>query len=133
MFKRRIAVIGTAALLGLAGMAGSALADDGGVRVHEGPGTHRVGEVRHVGKLVCWTNEGRQVRFSRAKVAEFVEEDVIKSPLAEVVDGETVIATDRFSVSVPAAEVPRKVVKHRFRGRVVHLTCMVDGPVDVLR
>lgn len=131
MFKRRIAVVGTAALLGLAGMAGAALADDGGVRVHEGPGAYGVVEAAHVGKLVCRTDEGRRVRFSRAKVAEFVDEDVIEP--AEVVTGEKVIATDQFSISVPAAELPRKVVKRRFHGRIVHLKCRVDGPVDVLR
>ncbi|MFI6926673.1 hypothetical protein ACIBIZ_42540 [Nonomuraea spiralis] len=131
MFKRRIAVVGTAVLLGLAGMAGAALADDGGGNRWRGS---VVTEARPAGKLVCWTGEGERVRFSKVKVAEFVEEDVIGPELAEVVSGEKVLATDRFSVSVPATELPRKVVKHRFRGRVVHLTCVVDGRSgDVLR
>jgi hypothetical protein len=129
MFKRRVAVVGVAAVLGLVGMAGSALADDG---IYNQPKRHtvRVAEPVGAGRLVCWASDGKAIRFTKAKVAELIDENVIGHGLAEVVTGGKTIETDSFSINVPAGELPRKVFKHRFRGRVLHLTCTVEGPDD---
>ncbi|MFC4113082.1 hypothetical protein [Nonomuraea zeae] len=134
MLKRRVAIVVTAAALGLTGMAGSALAADGSngdpgeglVRVH-GPGERAV----HGGRLTCWMNDGKIVKFSKAKVAELVEEEFIEPELAESVteEGVTTVPADRLSISVPARELPRKAGKRWHRGRVVHLTCVWDEHV----
>ncbi|GAA3663632.1 hypothetical protein GCM10022224_029510 [Nonomuraea antimicrobica] len=123
MVKRRLAIVVTAAALGLGGMATSALADDGLVRVHGGS------ELRG-GKLTCWLSDGEVVTFSKAKVAELVEERFVEPELAEtVVDeyGRVTVPADRLSISVPTRELPRKAVSKKWRGkRVVHLTCVWD-------
>jgi hypothetical protein len=142
MLKRRVAIVVTVAALGLAGMAGSALADDrpggGLVRVHGDAGE----PVAYGGRLTCWLSDGKVVKFSKAKVAEFIEEDFIgpdltKSDLAEsdlawpvTEDGITTVPEDRLSISVPAKELPRKVGKRWHRNRVIHLTCVWDGHVS---
>ncbi|GAA4988109.1 hypothetical protein HD597_007639 [Nonomuraea thailandensis] len=144
MLKRRLAIVATSAALGLGVMAGSALADDGPVRVHgkagevvagahEGRGFHDGGHGGgHGGRLTCWMSDGDVVRLSRAKVAELVEERYIEPELAEAVveDGVTVVPEDRLSISVPAGKLPREVVKRKHAGkrwhhsRVIHLTCV---------
>ncbi|MFI7634138.1 hypothetical protein [Nonomuraea sp. NPDC049400] len=142
MFKRRAAVVVTAAVLGLAAMAGSALADDGSLKVRDdGPAkVHDDGPVRaHVepgfrgGRLTCRLRDGKVVKFSKAKVAELIDEEFIDRELAEpvTVDGVTTVPADRLSISVPARELPRKVKlgKRWHRGRVVHLTCVWDDRV----
>ncbi|MEV1168661.1 hypothetical protein [Nonomuraea sp. NPDC049784] len=142
MFKRRVAVVVTAAVLGLVGMAGSALADDGTLHVRDdGPVKVRDdGPVRvHVepgvrgGRLKCWLSDGKVVKFSKAKVTELFDEDFIEPQLAEAVteDGVTTVPEDRLSISVPAKELPRKVTvgKRWHRSRVIHLTCVWDDRV----
>ncbi|MGW3344572.1 hypothetical protein ACWDA3_14760 [Nonomuraea rubra] len=136
MLKRRLAIVATSAVLGLGVMAGSALADDGPVRVHG-----RTGEVAHEaygwkgfhgGRLTCWMSDGEVVKLSKGKVAELIEEKYIEPELAETVveDGVTVVPEDRLSISVPAKKLPRDVVKkrlagkHRHHSRVIHLTCV---------
>ncbi|MEV0380283.1 hypothetical protein [Nonomuraea sp. NPDC050643] len=129
MFKRRLAIVVTAAALGLCGMAGSALADDGPVRVHGGSDE----PVLYGGELRCWLNDGKAVRFSKAKVAELIDERYIEPELAETVieDGVAIVPEDRLSISVPARELPRSVArkvagKRWHHGRVIHLTCVWD-------
>lgn len=132
MLKRRLAIVGTAVVLGVAGMAGSALADDhpverhgGAVKVHAEPAE----PVFLGGKLTCWTSGGGKVRFSKAKVAEFVDEKVIDPEHAWDVaaDGVTVVPAHRVAIAVHAKELPRKVAGKRWRsGRVIHLTCVWD-------
>ncbi|TMR11985.1 hypothetical protein ETD86_34135 [Nonomuraea turkmeniaca] len=131
MLKRRLAIAGTAAVLGLAGMAGTALADD---RVHQGPGYGGPGTVHAEpafvgGKLTCWVGGGKAVKFSKAKVAELIDEKVIEPGDAWDIaaDGVTVVPADRLWISVPGKELPRKVVGKRWHERrVVHLTCVWD-------
>ncbi|MEV4108521.1 hypothetical protein [Nonomuraea sp. NPDC049695] len=145
MFKRRAAVVVTAAVLGLAGMAataGAALADDGSLKVRDdGPVKVRdEGRVKvHVGpdfrggRLTCRLSDGKVVKFSKARVTELVDEDLIDPQLAEpaTVDGVTTVPDDRLSISVPAKELPRKVTvgKRWHHKRVVHLTCVWDDRV----
>ncbi|WP_188190131.1 hypothetical protein [Nonomuraea sp. SYSU D8015] len=132
MLKRRLAIVGTAAVLGLAGLAGPALADGGLVDVHgdpDGTVTMRTEPVFVGGKLTCWVSGGKVVKFSRTKVAELVEDRVIDPERAWDVadDGVTVVPADRVTIAVAAQELPRKVVGKRWRhGRVVHLTCVWD-------
>ncbi|MGI5282593.1 hypothetical protein ACQEVF_04610 [Nonomuraea polychroma] len=137
MLKRRLAIVGTAAVLGLAGMAGTALADDDLVRVHPEPGHHGSVKVHAEpaepvflsGKLTCWVSGGKAVKFSKAKVAELIGEKVIDPEDAWdlAADGATVVPADRVSISVPAKELPRKVVGKRWhQRRVIHLTCVWD-------
>ncbi|MGW0807409.1 hypothetical protein [Nonomuraea sp. NPDC002799] len=152
MLKRRLAIVVTAAALGLAGMAGSALADEGPARVRHGAGR----SIPAGGELTCWTSDGKVVTFSKARVVKLVRahvigahvigehvigehvaggnvvgERVLGSELAESVteDGITTVPADRLSIGVPAKELPRKARKHRQQRRVVHLTCVWDGPV----
>ncbi|MEV4802087.1 hypothetical protein AB0K18_18900 [Nonomuraea sp. NPDC049421] len=133
MLTRRLAIVVTAAALGLGGMATSALADDGPVRV--------IGErvvdgdrILRGGKLTCWTRDGRKVRFSDRAVDELVEVgDVgpvrVVEPVPADGDGEVVVVPEeRLSIAVPARELPRKVAGKRWRqARVVHLTCVWEG------
>ncbi|MFB4277703.1 hypothetical protein ACBJ59_20595 [Nonomuraea sp. MTCD27] len=141
MVKRRLAIVATAVVLGLGGMAGSALADDGPVRVHGGHGekvkVHKPDKpVLYSGRLTCWTSDGEAVRFSKAKVAELVDEQFIEPELAETVveDGVMVVPADRLAISVPAGELPAKVRgkvagKRWHHKRVIHLTCVWDDVV----
>ncbi|MFF4617090.1 hypothetical protein [Nonomuraea jabiensis] len=127
MFKRRVAVVLTAAALGLAGMAGSALADDGPVEVR-GEGLVRVhGEPDlPAGPLTCWLSDGKVVKFSKARVTELVDEEYVEPARPVTVDGVTTVPADRLSISVPAGELPRevKIGKRWHRSRVIHLTCV---------
>ncbi|MEU6715620.1 hypothetical protein ABZ897_29500 [Nonomuraea sp. NPDC046802] len=125
MLKRRVAIVITSAMLGLAGMAGSALADDGVVRVHPDRG-HTIG---HGGKLKCWMADGKVVRFSKAKAARFVEKDFIEPGYAESVTegGVTTVPADRLSMSLPTKELGYKVSKRWKHRRVIQLTCVWDG------
>jgi hypothetical protein len=129
MLKRRLAIVGTAVLLGLTGMAGAALADDEPVRIKAGA-VKVHGEPDFVGgRLKCWVSgSGKVVKFSKTKVAELVEERVLEEGEAWelAADGVTVVPADRVVIGVPAGELPRKVVKHRKAGRVIHLTCTWD-------
>ncbi|MGN9837837.1 hypothetical protein ACTMTI_06930 [Nonomuraea sp. H19] len=120
MLQRRLAIAGTAAVLGLACLAGPALADDGPVRVHGEPDFHG-------GTLTCWMSDGKVVAFSKSKVDEFIDDHVIE-PAAELVteDGVTSVPAHRLSISVPARELPRKIGKKWRHRRVVHLTCVWD-------
>jgi hypothetical protein len=136
MLQRRLAIVVTSAVLGLGVMAGSALADDGPVRVHGRTGEVALGAHErpgfHGGRLTCWMSDGKVVKLSRAQVAELVEERYIEPELAETVveDGVTVVPEDRLSISVPAKKLPREAVKkrragkHRHHSRVIHLTCV---------
>jgi hypothetical protein len=136
MLHRRLAIAGTAAVLGLAGMTGSALAADGSIQGHAEPGDGPV--IVHTapaepdfvsGRLTCWMSGGKVVKFAAAKVAELVDEKVIDPERAWEVaaDGVTVVPADRVAISVPARELPRKVAGKRWRhGRVIHLTCVWD-------
>jgi hypothetical protein len=127
MFKRRAAVVLTAVTLGLAGMAGSALADDRPVEVR-GEGLVRVhGEPDlPAGPLTCWLTDGKVVKFSKARVAELVDEEYVEPARPVTVDGVTTLPADRLSISVPAGELPYKVKagKRWHRSRVIHLTCV---------
>ncbi|TYB66109.1 hypothetical protein FXF51_18115 [Nonomuraea sp. PA05] len=133
MLQRRLAIVVTSAVLGLGVMAGSALADDGPVRVHGGDGDVAVraheGPRFHGGRLTCWMSDGEVVKLSKAKVAELVEERYIEPDLA-FEDGVAVVPEDRLSISVPAKKLPREVVKKKIAGkrwqhsRVIHLTCV---------
>ncbi|MEW9548105.1 hypothetical protein [Nonomuraea sp. NPDC050783] len=152
MLQRRLAIVGIATVLGLAGLAGSALADDGPAVVREpggkGPVAVRAepGEpVRAGGRMTCRVEGGKAVRLpkgvkpakgekvsgvvklSRAKVAELVEEKVIDPAQAWELapDGVTVVPAERVVIALPARELPRRVVgEHRRPGRAVHLTCV---------
>ncbi|GAA2205560.1 hypothetical protein GCM10009850_010180 [Nonomuraea monospora] len=136
MLKRRLAIVATSAVLGLGVMAGSALADDGPVRVHGGDGDVAVeaheGPWFRGGRLTCWMSDGKVVKLSKAKVAELVEERYIEREFADTSfeDGVAVVPEDRLSISVPAKKLPREVVKKKIAGkrwqhsRVIHLTCV---------
>ncbi|NJP90061.1 hypothetical protein HCN51_11480 [Nonomuraea sp. FMUSA5-5] len=135
MLKRRLAVVVTSAVLGLGVMAGSALADDGPVRVHGRSGDVVVkghGEGGFQGRrLTCWMSDGKAVTLSRAKVAELVDERYIEPEETVVEDGVAVVPEDRLSISVPAEKLPPGVVKRKLAGKhrhhsrvVVHLTCV---------
>ncbi|WP_327584263.1 hypothetical protein OHA25_52070 [Nonomuraea sp. NBC_00507] len=138
MLKRRLAIVGTAVVLGLAGMAGTALADDEPIRVHPKPGHDGSVKVHAEpaepvfvsGKLTCWiSGRGKAVTFSRAKVAELIDEKVIEpeNTWETAADGVTLVPADRVSIAVPAKELPRKVVGKRWHERrVLHLTCVWD-------
>ncbi|GAA3532446.1 hypothetical protein GCM10022419_009390 [Nonomuraea rosea] len=137
MLKRRVAIVVTVAALGLTGMAGSALAAGGSTGSGGDPGGSLVREhgrsepAAHGGRLTCWMNDGKVVKFSKTKVAELVEEDFIEPAQAELVTEEGVTtAPARVSISVPAGELPRKIGKRWHHGRVVHLTCVWDGHVS---
>ncbi|SDH01291.1 hypothetical protein [Nonomuraea jiangxiensis] len=131
MFKRRVALVAAVAALGVAGLAGPALADDGPVRVHGG-------ETAVLGvQLTCRLSDGEVVKFSKAKSAELVKEDFVKK--AFVKKGKTGVRDDRVSIRLPAEKLPVKVKdgkhikpgKHIKTGkldRVIHLTCVWDGP-----
>ncbi|UBU15853.1 hypothetical protein [Nonomuraea gerenzanensis] len=134
MLKRRLAIVATSAVLGLGVMAGSALADEGPVRVHGEHGKHgdvafEEGPGFHGGRLTCWMSDGEVVKLSRAKVTELVEARYIEPELAAP-DGVAVVPGDRLSISVPAKKLPREVVKKKLVGkrwhhsRVIHLTCV---------
>ncbi|MFI7125197.1 hypothetical protein ACIBQ1_05845 [Nonomuraea sp. NPDC050153] len=127
MFKRRAAVVLTAAALALAGMAGSALADDGPVEVRDDALVRVHGEPDFpAGPLTCWLTDGKVVKFSKARVAELVDEEYIEPARPVTVGGVTTVPADRLSISVPARELPRtvKVGKRWHRSRVIHLTCV---------
>ncbi|MGP3956933.1 hypothetical protein ACTWPT_13105 [Nonomuraea sp. 3N208] len=138
MLKRRLATVGTAVVLGLAGMAGTALAHDEPIRVHPKPG-HEGSVKVHAepaepvfvsGELTCWIDgRGKAVKFSKAKVAELIGEEVIEPEDAWDIaaDGVTVVPADRVSIAVAGKELPRKVVGKRWhQRRVIHLTCVWD-------
>ncbi|MFG1702573.1 hypothetical protein ACFLIM_05215 [Nonomuraea sp. M3C6] len=126
MFKRRVAIVTAVAALGLAGMAGSALADEGPVRVHGGSEL-----VLQGGRLTCWLSDGEVVKFSKAKVTELIEGDFVEPTLEWSVteDGVTTVPADRLSISVPAKKLPGKAGKRWKHRRLIHLTCVVDEPV----
>jgi hypothetical protein len=137
MFKRRLAIVGTVAVLGLTGMAGAAMADPGTA----GPGTVVVddGQVGPVqlgdrqdfrGKLKCWKGRGgksiKSVEFSGREVVELAK---VEPELAEVVTGadDETISTDAFTISVPARSLPVRVVHKRERGHIMRLSCSWKG------
>ncbi|SEF74088.1 hypothetical protein SAMN05444920_101521 [Nonomuraea solani] len=129
MVKRRLAIVVTAAALGLGALAAPALADDGSVRVHGGSGEYGGPDerVRFGGELRCWMKDGKVVRFPRAKVTELIDERYLEPELAETVveNGVTVVPADRLSITVPARELPHRVIGKRWhKGRVIHLTCV---------
>ncbi|MFB9475550.1 hypothetical protein ACFFR3_39185 [Nonomuraea salmonea] len=133
MLTRRLAIVVTAAALGLGGMATSALADDGPVRVI-GERVMDGDRILRGGKLTCWTRDGRKVRFSDRAVDELVEVgDVgpvrVVEPVPAGGDGEVVVVPEeRLSIAVPARKLPRKVVGKRWRQtRLIHLTCVWEG------
>ncbi|MET8865818.1 hypothetical protein ABZW11_23015 [Nonomuraea sp. NPDC004580] len=139
MLTRRLAIVVTAAALGLGGMATSALADDGPVRVI-GERVMDGDRILRGGKLTCWTREGRKVRFSDRAGDELIEVgDVGPVRVVEPVtaggdgggdgDGDVVVVPEeRLSIAVPARELPRKVAGKRWRqARVIHLTCVWEG------
>jgi hypothetical protein len=127
MLKRRLAIVGTAAVLGLAGMAGSALADDGLIEGHGDSAVVHTEPVFLGGKLTCWLSGGDVVKLSDAKVAELVHEKVIEPEHAWDVAADGVVPAERVKIAVPAKELPRKVVGKRWRhSRVIHLTCVWD-------
>ncbi|MCK2220043.1 hypothetical protein MF672_040545 [Actinomadura sp. ATCC 31491] len=143
--QQRLATVATATVLGLAGLAGSALADDGGpvvagpdgtvtvhgdgqVKVHgDGPVKVRPGPGAPGGRMACRARGGKAVKLSRVKVAELVKERVIDPAEAWDLasDGVTVVPADQVVVTLPARELPRRVAgKHWRSGRGVHLTCV---------
>ncbi|MEV4470605.1 hypothetical protein [Nonomuraea sp. NPDC049504] len=133
MLTRRLAIVVTAAALGLGGMATSALADDGPVRVI-GERVMDGDRILRGGKLTCWTRDGRKVRFSDRAVDELVEVgDVgpvrVVEPVQAGGDGEVVVVPEeRLSIAVPARKLPRKVVGKRWRQTgLIHLTCVWEG------